>query len=90
MQKRIRQDCDRILRCLRDGPKTTKQVADTIRMPFLRANHLMIDLANQGLVSARHCTINATGSPINVWALRGPMIKQTCILPFEHRPVCSD
>lgn len=71
MHKRMRQDCDRILRCLRDGPKTTKQVADTIRMPFLRANHLMIDLAKQGLVSARHCTINATGSPVNVWALRG-------------------
>jgi hypothetical protein len=71
MQKLINQDFDRILRYLRNGPKTTKEVADAIHMPCLRANHLMIDLAKQGRVYAHHCTINTTGSPVNVWALRG-------------------
>jgi predicted transcriptional regulator len=71
MQKLINQDFDRILRYLRNGHKTTKEVADAIHMPYLRANHLMIELVKQGLIYAHHCTINATGSPVNVWALRG-------------------
>ncbi len=70
MQKLMNKDCDRILRCLHNGPKTTKEIANAIHMPCLRANHLVIDLAKQGLVYAHHCTLNATGSPVNVWALR--------------------
>jgi predicted ArsR family transcriptional regulator len=70
MHKLMNEDCDRILRCLHNGPKTAKEVADAIRMPRLRANHLMIYLAKQGLIYAHHCTPNATGLPVNVWALR--------------------
>ncbi|WP_436395043.1 hypothetical protein ACSDBR_09715 [Acidithiobacillus ferriphilus] len=69
MHEALHKDKERILRCLRTGPKTCKEVADATHIPYLRTNHLIIDLAKQGLVYAHHCTLNATGSPINVWAL---------------------
>ena len=62
-------DKERILRCLRNGPMTCKEVADALKLPYLRTNHLIVGLAKHGLVYAHHCTLNATGSPINVWAL---------------------
>ncbi|ACH84319.1 hypothetical protein F6A13_11085 [Acidithiobacillus sp. 'AMD consortium'] len=69
MHETHHKDKERILRCLRNGPRTCKEVADALKLSCLRTNHLIVDLAKQGLVHAHHCTINASGSPINVWAL---------------------
>ncbi len=66
------QDMTRILNCLRDGPKTSNEIANTLRLTINRTNRLLLELTNKQAIHASRCTISARGSNINIWELKTP------------------
>lgn len=68
----VAQDMASILNCLHDGPKTCKEVADTLRLTYRRVNALLLELAKKQTIHAPRCALSAKGSSVNLWELKTP------------------
>jgi predicted ArsR family transcriptional regulator len=69
MQSMTTKDYARILRCLRGGPKTCKEVADALKLSYPRANQLLLNLAQKRTIHSPRCGTNAKGRNINIWEI---------------------
>jgi hypothetical protein len=66
------QDVVRILRCLRRGPVTSKEIADAIPMDQLRVIKLLLAMEKKQIAHAPHRTLDN----VNLWELMAPTIKK--------------
>uniref|UniRef100_E6QH62 Uncharacterized protein n=1 Tax=mine drainage metagenome TaxID=410659 RepID=E6QH62_9ZZZZ len=66
----VTQDMARILDCLRDGPSTCRDIANSLRLTHSRTNALLVELARKQTVHAPRCAINAKGGNVNLWELK--------------------
>ena len=67
------QDQNRILQCLRDGPKTAGEIARHLRLTHTRVSALILEMNRRGQIHAPRCTKGPNGTPVNLWDLRTPM-----------------
>jgi transcription initiation factor IIE alpha subunit len=66
----VTQDMARVLDCLRDGPSTCREIADSLRLTRSRTNALLVELARKQTIHAPRCTISAKGVHVNLWELK--------------------
>ncbi|WP_368605003.1 MarR family transcriptional regulator [Acidithiobacillus ferrivorans] len=64
------QDSSRILQCLQDGPKTSSEIAQHLRLSHQRVSGLIHELNRRGFIYAPRCTTGPRGNSVNLWGLR--------------------
>ena len=67
------QDSNRILQCLQDGPKTSSEIAQHLRLSHPRVGGLILELQRRGHIHAPRCTKGPRGNSVNLWELRTPL-----------------
>ena len=67
------QDQNRILQCLRDGPKTAGEMARHLRLSHPRVSALIMEMSRRGQIHAPRCTTGPGGNSVNLWDLRAPL-----------------
>ncbi len=68
----LRQDLQKLLAALADGPKTQAELVAHLHLSSTRIGFLLAHLQQRGQIHTPHSTRNDRGRIVNRWTLRSP------------------